>query len=41
MYGLYCLIESGQLTGKKILFVHTGGLQGIKGFENRYKLKIF
>ncbi len=41
MYGLYCLIESGALLGKKILFIHTGGLQGIPGFEGRYGLRIF
>ena len=41
MYGLYSLIESGQLSGKKTLFIHTGGLQGIQGFENRYGLRIF
>ncbi len=41
MYGLYSLIESGQLSGKKTLFIHTGGLQVIQGFENRYGLRIF
>tara|TARA_Y100000766_G_scaffold276591_1_gene280940 strand:+ start:103 stop:1008 length:906 start_codon:yes stop_codon:yes gene_type:complete len=41
MYGLHSIIESGQLMGKKILFIHTGGLQGIQGFEDRYQLRIF
>ena len=41
MFGLYKLIESGELKGKKIRFIHTGGLQGIQGFENRYNLKLF
>jgi len=26
---------------KKIIAIHTGGLQGIEGFETRYKLKIY
>ena len=41
MYGLHSLIESGQFSGKKILFIHTGGLQGIQGFEDRYGFGIF
>jgi 1-aminocyclopropane-1-carboxylate deaminase len=41
MFGLYKLIESGELKAKKIRFIHTGGLQGIQGFENRYNLKLF
>lgn len=41
MFGLYSLIESGKLSCGKILFIHTGGLQGIQGFEERYGISIF
>ncbi len=41
MFGLYKMIDSGELSSKKIRFIHTGGLQGIEGFENRYDLKFF
>ncbi len=41
MFGLYKLIESGEIKSKKIRFIHTGGLQGIPGFEHRYNLKLF
>ena len=27
--------------GAKILFIHSGGLQGINGFERRHNLKLF
>jgi 1-aminocyclopropane-1-carboxylate deaminase/D-cysteine desulfhydrase-like pyridoxal-dependent ACC family enzyme len=36
MYGLFDLIRSEAFSpGKKILAIHTGGLQGIKGFNER------
>ena len=41
MFGLYNLIKTGDLSAKKILFIHTGGLQGIQGFEDRYSLNLF
>jgi 1-aminocyclopropane-1-carboxylate deaminase/D-cysteine desulfhydrase-like pyridoxal-dependent ACC family enzyme len=28
-------------SGSKVLFVHTGGLQSVPGFEERFKLKLF
>lgn len=40
MYGLYDMIESDKFEkGSKIVAVHTGGLQGIVGFNKRYKNK--
>lgn len=37
MYGLFQLIEKGYFpANSSILAVHTGGLQGIKGFNERY-----
>lgn len=41
MFGLYDLVKSGAIQNKRILFVHTGGLQGIKGFEERYRINLF
>ena len=41
MFGLLDLIKKGQIKNQKILFIHTGGLQGINGFEDRYKLTLF
>ena len=36
-FGIYDGIERGFFTsGEKILAIHTGGLQGIKGFNNRF-----
>jgi 1-aminocyclopropane-1-carboxylate deaminase len=37
MSGLYDLIAKNRLNNKRILAVHTGGLQGVNGYENRYK----
>ena len=37
MFGLFDLIKKGAFgRGKKILAIHTGGLQGIKGFNERF-----
>ncbi len=37
MFGLFDLIKKNYFrTGTKILAIHTGGLQGISGFNNRY-----
>lgn len=41
MFGLMDLIKRGEFSKKKILFVHTGGLQGVSGFEGRYGLSLF
>ena len=36
MYGLYDMIAQGHLAaGSRILVVHSGGLQGIAGFNER------
>jgi 1-aminocyclopropane-1-carboxylate deaminase/D-cysteine desulfhydrase-like pyridoxal-dependent ACC family enzyme len=41
MYALFDLIKQQQIyKGKKILIIHSGGLQGNKGYEERYKLKL-
>ena len=40
MFGLYEKIKSGQFEkGSRIIAVHTGGLQGNKGLEERYGVK--
>lgn len=40
MFGLYDIIKnSNQVNGKKIIGVHTGGLQGNKGFEERLEVR--
>jgi 1-aminocyclopropane-1-carboxylate deaminase/D-cysteine desulfhydrase-like pyridoxal-dependent ACC family enzyme len=40
MYGLFSLIEQGYFpAGTRLLAIHTGGLQGIDGFNQRYKTK--
>lgn len=33
LYGLHDMAVKGRLTGKKILVIHTGGLQGIKAYN--------
>ncbi len=39
LFGLYDMIENtNQLNGKKIVVVHTGGIQGNKGFEERFNI---
>lgn len=41
-YAIHDLILKSHFPkGSKILMIHTGGLQGISGFENRFKLTIF
>lgn len=35
MFALWAEIEKGHLNGKKIVFLHTGGLQGIAGVEEK------
>ena len=40
MYGIFDLIEKGYFPkGSKILAIHTGGLQGIKGMNKVLKQK--
>ncbi|MBI2281011.1 MAG: 1-aminocyclopropane-1-carboxylate deaminase/D-cysteine desulfhydrase [Bacteroidetes bacterium] len=42
MFGIYQTIKTtNQFTGKKIVVVHTGGLQGNKGFEERFGIELF
>ncbi len=41
MFGLFDLIKRGAIKDKKILFIHTGGLQGVAGFESRYNVTLF
>jgi len=37
MFGIYGLIEKGYFpTGSRVLAIHTGGLQGINGFNERF-----
>jgi 1-aminocyclopropane-1-carboxylate deaminase len=36
MYGIYDMIRNGRLRNMKILAIHTGGLQGIAGFNERF-----
>ncbi len=38
MFGLYNLISSGWVfSGSRVLFLHTGGIQGWKGFSHRFQ----
>ena len=41
MLRLYEMIEEGTLKDQTILAIHTGGLQGIKGYEQRYRIQLF
>lgn len=37
MYGIFALVKKGFFTnGQRILAIHTGGLQGIRGFNERF-----
>ncbi len=40
LYGLYDMIQKGHFSpGNRILAIHSGGLQGIAGFNERYRSK--
>lgn len=42
LFGVFDLIEKGHFEkNSKILFIHTGGLQGVAGFEKRFKISLF
>lgn len=41
MFGLWSEIEKGTLDGKNIVFIHTGGLQGICGVEEKIGKSVF
>ncbi len=41
MFGLYDMIRQGYFSeGSRLLVIHSGGLQGIQGFNERYKNKL-
>ena len=41
LFGLYDMIKNtDQLNNKKIVVVHTGGIQGNKGFEERFGITL-
>lgn len=37
MYGLYDMVRQNKLNNKKILAIHTGGIQGVKAYNDRYR----
>jgi 1-aminocyclopropane-1-carboxylate deaminase len=42
LFGVFDLIEKGYFEqDSKILFIHTGGIQGVAGFEKRFGLNLF
>lgn len=41
MFGLYEAIKSGRYDGERIVFLHTGGLQGIAGVEKKMGERLF
>ena len=42
LFGLFDIIQKGSIPpGSKALFIHTGGLQGVPGFEERFKINLF
>jgi 1-aminocyclopropane-1-carboxylate deaminase len=41
MFAVEDLISSKSISNSNILCIHTGGLQGIEGFEKRYKISLF
>jgi 1-aminocyclopropane-1-carboxylate deaminase/D-cysteine desulfhydrase-like pyridoxal-dependent ACC family enzyme len=42
VFGVYDLIKKGFFPkGSKILLIHTGGLQGVNGFEERFGFKMY
>lgn len=41
MFGLFSEIEQGVLDNQTIVFVHTGGIQGIKGVEEKEGIQLF
>lgn len=41
MFGLFEYLKSGKLDDSTVVFVHTGGLQGIAGVEEKIKEKLF
>ncbi len=42
MMAIKDLVKTNRIEpNSKVLFIHTGGIQGVKGFEERFKLKLF
>lgn len=41
MFGVVDLIKKGVLKNQTVMFIHTGGMQGVKGFERRYNVTLF
>lgn len=42
LFGIFDLIDKNYFEAEsKLLFIHTGGLQGVEGFEKRFGLKLF
>lgn len=41
MYGIYDAIMKGQLQDKTILFIHTGGIQGASGIEDKAGRRLY
>jgi 1-aminocyclopropane-1-carboxylate deaminase len=42
VFGLLDLAQKGRFSlGAKVLFIHTGGIQGVAGFEERFWVKIY
>lgn len=42
LFGIFDLIDKNYFEAEsKVLFIHTGGLQGVEGFEKRFGLKLF
>lgn len=41
LYALMDQVSKSKLDGQKVIFVHTGGLQGIDGIEHRSGVKLF
>lgn len=40
-FALYDQVKKGVLDGQTVVFVHTGGLNGVKGIEEKSKIKLF
>lgn len=40
-FAMYNMISKGELDGQTLVFVHTGGLQGVKGIESLSGVKLF
>jgi len=41
MYGIMDLVAKNELKNKRVLAIHTGGLQGVTGYEQRYRKLLF